>query len=141
MIYFEKIVGVFLPSLHGTSLDFMREILSEKKRHLKVNEVIHLEVPNYQELSIKNLYDDALADPELQKYLPSKKQVSNKLPERKFFYGILCTIRRQYMIDVIRGAHDKRYKSPEEDEQKNSIVVSATWLDELQKHPYYSRKN
>jgi hypothetical protein len=64
---------VFLPSLHGTSLDFMREILSEKKRHLKVNEVIHLEVPNYQELSIKNLYDDALADPELQKYLPSKK--------------------------------------------------------------------
>ncbi len=64
---------MFLPSLHGTSLDFMREILSEKKRHLKVNEVIHLEVPNYQELSIKNLYDDALADPELQKYLPSKK--------------------------------------------------------------------
>ena len=45
------------------------------------------------------------------------------------------------MIDVIRGAHDKRYKSPEEDEQKNSIVVSATWLDELQKHPYYSREN
>jgi len=67
------VVGVFLPSLHGTSLDFMREILSEKKLHLKVNEVIHLEVPNYQELSIKNLYDDALADPELQKYLPSKK--------------------------------------------------------------------
>ncbi len=64
-------VGVSLPSLHGTSLDFMREILSEKKRHLKVNEVIHLEVPKYQELSIKNLYDDALADPELQKYLPS----------------------------------------------------------------------
>ena len=66
-------VGVILPSPQGTSLDFNREILSEKKLHLKVIEVIHLEVPNYQELSIKNFYDDALADPELQKYLPSKK--------------------------------------------------------------------
>jgi hypothetical protein len=87
-------VGVFLPSLHGTSVDFMRDILSERKAHLKANEVVHLEIPCYNEISVKNLYDDALADPELQKYLPSKKQVSNKLPERNFFFGVLCTLRR-----------------------------------------------
>ena len=32
-----------------------------------------MEVPNYQEISVKNLYEDALADPELAKYLPSKE--------------------------------------------------------------------
>jgi hypothetical protein len=68
----------------------MRDILSERKAHLKANEVVHLEIPCYNEISVKNLYDDALADPELQKYLPSKKQVSNKLPERNFFFGVLC---------------------------------------------------
>ena len=68
-----KLVGVFLPTLHGTSVDFMRDILNDKKSHLKSNEVIHLEVPCYNEISVKNLYNDALADPELQKYLPSKK--------------------------------------------------------------------
>ena len=31
-----------------------------------------MEVPNYQEISVKNLYEDALTDPELGKYLPSK---------------------------------------------------------------------
>ncbi len=93
----------------------MREILSERKLHLKVNEVIHLEVPCYKEISVKNLFDDALLDPVLQKYLPSKKQVSNKLPEREFFFGVLSTMKRQYMMDIFRGAQDKRYKSPEED--------------------------
>ena len=68
-----QLVGVFLPSLHGTSVDFMRDILSDKKSHLKANEVIHLEVPSYNEISVKNLYSDALADPILQKYLPSKR--------------------------------------------------------------------
>jgi hypothetical protein len=30
-------------------------------------------VPNYPEISVKNLYEDALGDPVLQKYLPSKE--------------------------------------------------------------------
>jgi hypothetical protein len=43
-------------------------------------------------------------------YLPSKQQLSNKLPERKFFFGILCTLRKQYMTDIIKDAHEKRFK-------------------------------
>ena len=79
----------------------MRDILSEKKMHLKMNEVIHLDVPHYGELSVKGMLDDELKDEVLAKYLPSKKQLSNKMPERSFFFGILATLRRQYMADVI----------------------------------------
>ena len=53
-------VNVFLPSMKGTKLCFLREILAEKKLHLKQNEVIRLEVPAYQELSVKNIFDDAM---------------------------------------------------------------------------------
>ena len=88
------IVNVFLPTMKGTRLGFMRDILSENKLHLKQNEVIRLEIPAYEEISVKNLYPDAMADPVLSKYLPSKEQVSNKLPERDFFFGVLCTLRR-----------------------------------------------
>ena len=42
---------------------------------------------------MKNLYDDAMRDPALAKYLPSKEQLSNKLPERDFFFGVLCTLK------------------------------------------------
>ena len=65
------IVGIFLPSIQGTTLSFMRDILKDEKRALKTNEVVHLEVPLYAEISVKNLYEDAMADPDLSRYLPS----------------------------------------------------------------------
>ena len=64
-----------------------------------------MEVPNYAEVSVKNLYEDAISDPELAKYLPSKEQLAGKLPEREFFFGVLCTLRWQYMVDIIEEAH------------------------------------
>jgi methylase of polypeptide subunit release factors len=48
--------------MKATSLDFMRDILKESKLYLKANEVIHLDIPHYQELSVKNIYEDALKD-------------------------------------------------------------------------------
>jgi hypothetical protein len=32
-----------------------------------------MDIPNYPEISVKNLYEDALKDPVLEKYLPSKQ--------------------------------------------------------------------
>jgi hypothetical protein len=72
----------------------MRDILREDKLYLKSNEVIQNEVPNYREISVKNLYEDAMGDEVLKKYLPSRRQLSNKLPERAFFFGVLGTLRR-----------------------------------------------
>jgi len=43
---------------------------------------------------VKNLYDDAMRDPVLSKYLPTKEQLSKKLPEREFFFGVMCSLRK-----------------------------------------------
>jgi hypothetical protein len=48
--------------MKGKKLSFMRDILSEKKSHLKQNDVIRLDVPAYQEISVKNLYEDTMKD-------------------------------------------------------------------------------
>jgi len=133
-------VGVFLPSLQGTSLDFMRDILKESKLHLKTREVVHIDVPRYPEISVKNMFEDAMKDEVLAKYLPSRRQLSNKLPERGFFFGVLATLRRQYMTDIIAKAHENRFKAPDDDPKKESILVSSTWMEELTKHPYFSRE-
>ncbi len=124
----------------GTKLSFMRDILSEKKRHLKQNEVNHMEVPAYQEISVKNMYEDAMADELLKKYLPTKEQLGNRLPERDFFFGIVSTLRNQYMKDVIADAHKRRYTIADDDPKKEGILISDAWLAELQKHPYHSSK-
>ena len=67
---------------------------SEKKSHLKQNGLIILEIPAYQEISVKNLYQDAMKDLVLSKYLPTKEQLSKKLLERDFFVGVVCTLRQ-----------------------------------------------
>ena len=58
----------------------------------------------YEELSVKNMYDDAMTDETLTKYLPTRKQLSGKLPERHFFFGVMSTLKRHYIKDVIEEA-------------------------------------
>ena len=133
-------MNVFLPSLHGTKIGFMRDILSEAKSFLRQNEINRMEVPCYQEISVKNLYEDAIKDEILAKYLPSKEQLSGRLPEREFFFGLLCTLRNQYMKDIIADAHKARYTVADDDAKKQGIVISEGWLAELEKHPFHSSK-
>ena len=111
----QHLVNVFLPSMHGTKVSFMRDILSEAKLYLRQNEVNRMEVPCYQEISVKNLYEDAIKDEILAKYLPTKEQLSGRLPERSFFFGLMCTLRHQYMKDIIADAQKARYTVPEDD--------------------------
>ena len=46
--------------MKGTKVSFIRDILSEKNSHLKHNDVIRLDVPAYQKIYVKNLYEDAM---------------------------------------------------------------------------------
>jgi hypothetical protein len=64
-------VNLFLPSMSGTKVSFIKAILSNQKRVFKTNEIKTFNVPKYEELSIKNLYPDALKDPEVAIYLPN----------------------------------------------------------------------
>ena len=83
---------------------------------------------------MKNLYEDAMKDLVLAKYLPMKEQLSNKLPERELFFGVLCTLRKQYMKDIISEASKKRLKV-------EGIAITDACFAELTKHPYHSSKN
>ena len=80
-----------------------------------------MKVPLYQEISVKNMYDDAMQDPILKNYLPEPDQLSGKMPERDFFFGIMCTLKNQYMKDVITSANEKRFKADEIGEKKDAI--------------------
>ena len=82
-----------------------------------------------------------MSDPIVAAYLPSKKQLSNKLPEKNFFFGILATLRADYLKEIIQEAHKKRYSIGSDDKKKQGILISDTWLQELNKHPYISSKN
>ena len=99
-----------------------------------------MQIPAYQELSVKNLFEDAMNDPVVSKYLPSSEQLGGKLPERDFFFGILSTLKNGYMKEIIEEANKKRFKLDKDDESKEGIAITENWFKELTKHPYYSSK-
>ena len=76
----------------------------------------------------------------LAKYLPTKKQLSGRLPELGFFFGLLCTLLNQYMKDIIAEAQKARYTVAEDASGEKGISISEAWMAELQKHPYHSSK-
>jgi hypothetical protein len=63
-------VGLFLPSYSATKVIFLRAIVANEKKVLKQTEVTTLVVPKFEELSVKNLYAEALSDPVVGPYLP-----------------------------------------------------------------------
>ena len=65
-------MGLFLPSYAATKVVFLRSIVADQKKVFKQDQIIHIVAPKYEELSVKNLYLEALADPIIGSYLPNK---------------------------------------------------------------------
>ena len=52
--------------------DFAKEVFSGRKRLLKMREIKFINVTKYEELSVKNLYDNFLSLEGMQFYFPDK---------------------------------------------------------------------
>ncbi len=98
-------MGLFLPSHKVIKLAFLRAIFCNKKKALKQTSVHSIVVPHYEELSVKNLYHDAMKDDLVKDYLPELEHNSNRFPERDFFFRILGTLRPQYLKKIIDDAY------------------------------------
>src|SRR3569833_2147618 len=98
-------------------------------------------VPSYSEISVKSLFKEAIEDPVVSQYLPSPEDNTNKLPERDFFFGVLATLKGDYLKSIISEAHLSRMKGEEDKEASQSIMIKSEWLEELNKYPYVSSKD
>ena len=62
------------------------------------------------------------------------------MPERDFFFGILASLKTDYLKKIISDAHLARMKGEEDKETKEVIMIKQEWLDELNKYPHISSK-
>ena len=59
-----------MPTQKRTTINFLRAIFCNKKKALKQANVAQIVVPHYEEISVKNLYNDAMKDELVKDYLP-----------------------------------------------------------------------
>ena len=75
---------------------FLKEVLSGQKLLLKKTEVAAIEVPHYDELSVRNLWPQLAKDGEFMQYFPSKYP-AGKGPPRDYFFNVLNTLHPDYL--------------------------------------------
>ena len=106
---------------------------------LKKSEVATIQVPHYDELSVKALYPMFTKDAEMMSYFPDKYP-PGKGPGREYFFNILNTKHPDYLEQVMAHANKQRISAEGEDMKKQSIKISEYWEEQLASMPYLSRK-
>jgi hypothetical protein len=66
--------------------------------------------------------------------------MKNRLPERDFFFGILGTVKPEYLKDIVAAAHKNRFAAEKEESKKSAIMITDQWFHALQASPYHSSK-
>jgi hypothetical protein len=77
--------------------DFLRQILMEEKQLLPMSAVKSVNVPAYDELSVRNLWGSCQQSPELMLYFPDKLPVG-RLPDRKYMFDVMNTLNPDYVL-------------------------------------------
>lgn len=119
--------------------DFLKQVLVGEKQLLKMAKVKPVNVPNYDELSVKRLYPLLKEDPELSQYLPDVTSKS-RLPARDYFFTVLNTLQPAYLEAIIKKAQDSRLAVTEESNKIEAIYATQEWVEQLSMHPFMSSK-
>ena len=94
--------------------DFLRAVLADKKKLLKLSEVKMINVPKYEELSVKKLFPYLKDDPIFMMYLPDYFPKGHT-PDREYFFNVLNTLMPQYVSKIIAHASRCRNHIVQED--------------------------
>ena len=117
----------------------MKQILAEEKQLLKKSEVVFIQVPQYEELSIKALWPQVQGDEDMSKYFPEQYAVG-KGPGREYFFNVVHTVQGDFLEQLLEHANAQRMTTAGEKGQLESIKITEYWEEQLKDMPYLSRK-
>ena len=84
-------VQLFVPPMSTVNRDFVRAVLQGEKKLLKNSEKRSVNVPKYDELSVKNIFPKFKRDPKVMQYLQDEYP-ANRYPDRDYFFTVLNTV-------------------------------------------------
>jgi len=119
--------------------DFLKLVLADEKKLLKMSEVKHVNVPMYDELSVKNLWPIVKADEEVMMYLPNEFP-KGRVPDRAYTFNVLNTVRTEYVQGLIKHAQSLRNSTKDNGMQAEYIKMTPEWQQQLEAIPFISSK-
>jgi hypothetical protein len=96
-------------------------------------------VPEFDELSVTNLWPHARKDLVFMRYFPDKLP-KGRLPSREYFFNVMNTYSEDYLQNLIKHAMEQRHSASGPDQETKSIVCSNEMWEKLNALPHVSGK-
>ena len=94
---------LYVPPEICVNHDFLKQVLTNEKALFSMQEIKWVNVPLYDELSVKNLYDDMIQYPEFRRYFPDRLPKGRQM-DRSYFFNIMMTLNPDYTGNLILHA-------------------------------------
>ena len=134
--YMTNQLQLYVPPEKMLNKDFMKQLLTEAKRLLDLHAVRHVNMPRYDELSVKRFWPLMQTDAAFMLYMPDPTP-DGRLPEREYFWNVLNTLQTEYVQRLIEHANAQRMTVQEDG--ADAIEISEEWWQKLTALPFVSQ--
>ena len=114
--------------------------MTEEKSFLKRSDLKTIDVPLYDELSVKQLLPKVESNSNLMKFMPDKLP-KGKTINREYFFNVMNSLYPDLVKKMIAHAHKLRFESGQEDNRAEEVMVSDKMWGELNSMPFSSCKS
>ena len=90
---------------------------------MPLSDIKMVRVPNYDELSVKNLWPHMKNVPEFMRFMPACIP-KGRMPCREYFFTIMNTLNQEYVSSLIKPANAQRHSAANTDMQTEKIAIS-----------------
>ena len=95
---------LYLPDDTMFNKDFLKQVLAEEKELMPIKDVRFINVPHYDEISVKSLWPEMQGAIGFNKYFPDKLP-KGRLPNRDYFFNVMNTVNTEYVSALIKHAN------------------------------------
>ena len=88
----------------------------------RTSEIAVVEVPEFQELSVKNLWESWKDNEAIKEYIPD--YTDSELPEREFLFGIVGILYNAELTDVVRKSYSHRKQKYKKDDGEAIVITN-----------------
>ena len=131
------LVQLYVPPDGMINKDFFKQVFDGQKRLLGMNEVRRVNVPKYDELSVKNLWPTMSQDPEFMQFFPDVFP-KGKIADREYFFNVMNTVHEEYTQALIRHANEQRTTAGGQARETQTISLTEDWHARLTALPFIS---
>jgi len=96
---------------------------------------MRVEVTKFDELSVKNLYEDFIELPGVAKFFPDKYP-KGRVSDREYMFNVVNTLHEKVVKELLTHALEQRHMLNIDFQKQESVLITDHWKEALKSLPF-----